>query len=222
MLRKILLFIPILLLTFSFYNFQESKKTGEEYTKEEKVFLLKLARQTLESYINKKKTLTIDQKKVPEKLLRQRATFVTLNKKKTGLRGCIGSLVPAEMLFQNVIHNTINAATNDPRFEPVKPEELKDILIEISILTLPEKLNHSTPDELLQKLRPKIDGVILVTEYGNSTYLPQVWEQIPEKEMFLSYLSRKHGAPPDAWKLPTTQVYTYRAIHFSEEEFGLW
>ncbi len=98
---------------------------------------------------------------------------------------------------------------------------MKDIEIEISVLTLPQKLDYSTPEELLNKLKPKIDGVILITKYGNSTYLPQVWEQIPDKKMFLSYLCRKHGAPMDAWKLPDTQVYVYHAIHFSEGEFGL-
>jgi len=196
-------------------------KKGDEYTKEEKIFLLKLARKTLESHIKKNKKITIEEKTVPKKLLEQRATFVTLNKKETGLRGCIGSLIPSEKLFQNIINNTISAASNDPRFEPVQPTELNDIEVEISILTIPQKLEYKTPEELLKALRPNVDGVILVTRYGNSTYLPQVWEQISEKEKFLSYLSRKHGAPPDAWKLPDTQIYTYQAVHFSERELEL-
>jgi len=211
----------ILLGSFFLFNFQQSAGTEDEYSREEKIFLLKLARKTLEDKINKNISNHCNGTSVPEKLLEQRATFVTLNKKDTGLRGCIGSLVPSETLYQNIINNTINAAVNDPRFTPVKPEELKDICIEISVLTVPKKLEFSKPEELIEKLRPTIDGVILVTRYGNSTYLPQVWKQIPQPEMFLSYLCKKHGAPAEAWKLKDTQVYTYQAIHFSEEELGL-
>jgi AmmeMemoRadiSam system protein A len=121
-----------------------------------------------------------------------------------------------------VIDRAISAAVHDPRFPKVNYEELKDIKIEISILTAPEKILFHSPDDLLAKLRPKIDGVILKTKYGSSTFLPQVWDQIPDKEQFLSYLCRKQGAPGMIWKsnYQDIEVLIYQAIVFGEETYG--
>jgi AmmeMemoRadiSam system protein A len=125
-------------------------------------------------------------------------------------------------LYVNVLDRTITAATGDPRFEKVQYSELKDIRIDISVLTEPEQLQFDSPEDLLAKLQPNRHGVILITKYGSSTYLPQVWEQIPNKEDFLSRLCAKHNAPHNLWRTDykNIEVHTYRAIVFGEEIYG--
>ena len=126
------------------------------------------------------------------------------------------------ILYQNVMNRAVTAATRDPRFPKVTLDELKNIKIEISVLTEPKQLNFSSPDDLLSKLQPLIHGVILQTPYGSSTYLPQVWEQLPDKQEFLSRLCQKHGAPYHLWKTDhkKIKISTYQAIVFGEEKFG--
>ena len=95
-------------------------------------------------------------------------------------------------LYANVISRTIAAETEDPRFPKVRPDELDDIKLEISVLTPPGDLAYNSPEDLLEKLEPLRDGVIITTRYGSSTFLPQVWEQLPGKEQFLEHLCRKN------------------------------
>lgn len=195
---------------------------GANFSDTDKEFLIRLARNTLTGYLKDGSILKIDEKQVSENIRANGACFVTLIKKGTGLRGCIGIFERRLPLYQNVIDRAIRAAVNDPRFPKVRYDELKDIKIEISVLTAPEKILFNSPDDLLVKLRPKKDGVILKTKYGSSTFLPQVWEQIPDKEQFLSYLCRKHGAPGMTWKTnyKDIEVQTYQAIVFGEETYG--
>jgi len=195
---------------------------GANFSNADKEFLIQLARNTLTRYLKDGSILKIDEKRVSENLKTNGACFVTLIKKGTGLRGCIGIFERHLPLYQNVIDRAISAATNDPRFPKVRYDELKDIKIEISVLTAPEKILFDSPDDLLAKLRPKRDGVILKTKYGSSTFLPQVWEQLPDKEQFLSYLSRKQGAPGLIWRNNYTdiEILTYQAIVFGEETYG--
>ncbi|MCR4415492.1 MAG: AmmeMemoRadiSam system protein A, partial [Thermoguttaceae bacterium] len=134
------------------------------------------------------------------------------------LRGCIGHLVPKEPLVEAVVNNAVHAALDDPRFSPVAPAELDRIDIEISVLTVPQRLEFRTPEELLAKLRPRVDGVVLRVGRAQSTYLPQVWDEIPDKETFLSELSRKAGLDRDAWKDPQAQVLVYQAEAFGERQ----
>jgi AmmeMemoRadiSam system protein A len=125
-------------------------------------------------------------------------------------------------LYVNVIDRAIASATQDSRFPQVKYSELKGIKIEISVLTEPKPMEFSSPEDLLAKLRPLKDGVILETRYGESTFLPQVWEQLPEKEAFLGHLCMKHGAPADTWKrdYKNLKVLVYEAVVFGEEDYG--
>lgn len=198
------------------------KPAGSPITEHDRKYLVALARQTLHWHILEKKVPSPDPKKLSKGLLQKLGCFVTLDKKVSGLRGCIGIFERREPLYKNVISRTIAAASQDPRFPAVKPDELKDIKLEISVLTAPRPFPFETPEDLLAKLRPLVHGVILETPYGSSTYLPQVWEQIPGKEQFLSHLCRKHGAPVDFWRRDPERlrVLTYEAIVFGEEEFG--
>jgi AmmeMemoRadiSam system protein A len=150
----------------------------------------------------------------PEITKKNRGCFVTLTKSGV-LRGCIGYIEGIKPLFEAIIDNAKNAAMSDPRFPEVTPEELPGIRIEVSVLTPPEPLEYKDPQDLLNKLVPNQDGIILQSGYHQSTFLPQVWEQLPDKIDFLEHLSMKGGMPKDGWK--TASVKRYRAIHFQEK-----
>ena len=138
---------------------------------------------------------------VPPRLQARRACFVTLTKGGQ-LRGCIGSIFPQESLYQAVVRRARSAAIEDPRFPPVRPNELEQIEIEVSVLTVPKPLEFASAKELLDKLRPGIDGVVLRVDGQQSTYLPQVWQQLPDRRQFMSELAQKAGLAPDAWTQP--------------------
>ncbi|HNY65105.1 MAG TPA: AmmeMemoRadiSam system protein A [Deltaproteobacteria bacterium] len=142
--------------------------------------------------------------------------FVTLTKD-GDLRGCIGFLEGRESVKDAVRHNALNAAFNDPRFPPLRASEVGDIDIEVSILTDPEPLDYSGPSDLLNRLRPGIDGVIIRSGLHAATFLPQVWDQLPDKEDFLDHLCLKAGLPARAWKRGDLEVLTYQVQHFEEE-----
>jgi AmmeMemoRadiSam system protein A len=194
-------------------------------TDQDKTFLLKLARETITLYLKDGSSPKVDEKNLSDNLKQKLACFVTLNHRRSGLRGCIGMFERTTPLYKNVISRAIAASTQDTRFEmPVALSELKDIQIEISVLTEPKDLPFTSPEDLLAKLRPNIDGVILYTRhgYGQSTFLPQVWEQLPDKEEFLGHLCMKHGAPAKAWKTDykNTRVQIYQAVVFHEPGYG--
>jgi AmmeMemoRadiSam system protein A len=144
------------------------------------------------------------------------AAFVTLNRKGDGsLRGCIGSIIAHQSLYEDVIKNAKSAAFNDPRFVALTPEEFEQITVEVSVLTPPEKLPYRDADDLKSKLRPGIDGVIL--KHGNyqATFLPQVWEQLPSFEMFISHLCQKAGMGSECLSLHP-EVYVYQVEEYKE------
>ena len=185
----------------------------ELLTKDEQDFLLKLARETVEGYVKNKKKPKADENELTPALKKVQGCFVTLNKNHN-LRGCIGHILPQEELYKCIVDNAVNAAVNDRRFNPVTENELNEIKIEISVLTVPQRLEFSSGDDLKNKLRPNIDGLVLKKGFYQSTYLPQVWEQIPNKESFLSNLCMKAGMAIDCWKDTSTEVYTYQAFVF--------
>jgi AmmeMemoRadiSam system protein A len=150
-------------------------------------------------------------------LQEKRGTFVTL-KIKGQLRGCMGCLTPTETILEGVQRNAINAAFNDPRFPGLTEEELAEADIEVSILTEPQPLDYTGGDDLLAKLRPKVDGVILKKGYAQATFLPQVWEQLPRTEDFLAHLCRKAGLTADAWQSGELEVSTYQVQYFHEQK----
>jgi len=145
----------------------------------------------------------------------QRGTFVTL-KIRNQLRGCMGCLTPSETILEGIKRNAINAAFNDPRFPPLTTPELEEAEIEVSILTTPQELQYSDGSDLLKKLRPNIDGAIISQGMARATFLPQVWEQLPRTEDFLSHLCRKAGLSPDEWKKGELGVSIYQVQYFHE------
>lgn len=135
------------------------------------------------------------------------ACFVTLTQK-GHLRGCIGSLAAHRSLLDDLLDNSMAAATRDPRFQPLNRQELDEVALEVSILTPAIELNYQDTADLLAKLQPGVHGVILSHSGKRATFLPQVWEQIPAKEDFLSRLCQKAGLNGDCWqRKPGIQVY---------------
>ena len=150
-------------------------------------------------------------------LTRALGCFVTLNQNGK-LRGCIGNLAAVYPLAEAVQRNALNAAFRDPRFTKLASAELKDIQIEISVLTEPNPLAFQGADDLLKQLKPGVHGVTISQGERRATYLPQVWSQIPNKQLFLAQLCRKAGLAADAWKTSDTlRVEVYEAFVFAEE-----
>ena len=189
----------------------------EAYSAAERRAMLELARRTLTEVVASNRVPAVDVAAFPASLREKKGCFVTLTEGGQ-LRGCIGHILPQAPLCRAVAENAFNAAMRDTRFTPVKPDELDRIDIEISVLTVPQPLEFKSPEELLARLVPYRDGVVLQLGGSGATYLPQVWEQIPDKEAFLSHLSEKAGCPPEQWRGPGTKVSTYRVEAFKEKE----
>lgn len=188
---------------------------SEELTAEEKQTLLQLAREALESAVRGKRFPAPDQTKLTPLLRAEGAAFVTLTVHGQ-LRGCIGALQPYQALAEDVCEHAAAAALQDYRFPPVKPDELSHIRIEVSHLTLPQPLAYTDANDLLTKLRPGIDGVILRDGSRRATFLPQVWEQLPDKAEFLSHLCAKMGAASNLWRQKHLEVQIYQVEEFHE------
>lgn len=185
------------------------------FTLEEKQQLLTLARDSINHYLKTGKTLNVEKGNLPLAFMENRACFVTLTIDKQ-LRGCIGHLLPIQPLYLDVIENAVSAAFKDPRFEPLSHEEFDSIKIEISVLSVPQKLEYKGADDLIKKLNPGKDGVIIQKGFYSSTFLPQVWEQIKNPEDFLSHLCAKAGLNPYEWKKGDLRVETYTVECFEE------
>lgn len=127
-----------------------------------------------------------------------RATFVTLHKE-GDLRGCIGSLEPQRALVADVARNAFAAAFRDPRFLPVRPDEVTVLEVHISVLSLAQPLQFRDEADLLQQLRPGVDGLIIEQDGHRGTFLPSVWDSLPRPEEFLAHLKLKAGLTADFW-----------------------
>ena len=187
----------------------------EQLTLSEKRLLLTLAREALESGVQGNAIKELDLEELPDRLEQKGVSFVTLTIDGR-LRGCIGALEATRSLAEDVQQHSIAAALNDYRFPPVQVEELKNITIEISYLTPPVSLDYEDPKDLLNHLKPGIDGVVLKDGVRRATFLPQVWEKIPDPNTFLDMLCQKMGVPPDYWQKKKLEVLTYQVEKFSE------
>jgi AmmeMemoRadiSam system protein A len=151
-----------------------------------------------------------------EQLHQELATFVTL-KIEGRLRGCIGNLEPAGPLLETLAQNGRHAAFNDHRFSPLSVDEFERVQIDISILSSPTPLQYTDDEDLLTALRPGVDGVILEKGKARATFLPQVWQQLPEPKQFMGHLCRKAGLSPTAWQDKDSKIYLYQVQSFQEE-----
>lgn len=183
-------------------------------TPEDKLTLVALARSAITAELDKTAVVQRPQR-ISEALEEKRGCFVTLHKKGQ-LRGCIGTIEPVRSLVENVEENARNAAFRDPRFPALTAAELPEIDLEVSVLSVPEILAYKDSDDLKQKLIPGSHGVIVTKGWHSATFLPQVWEQLPDPETFLSHLCRKAGMESDCWQAADVIVKVYRAEYFSE------
>jgi len=182
-------------------------------TEKDKTFLVRLARSVIEAALDEGQKVATP-KDVSKEILKKGGCFVTLHKK-GALRGCIGTIEPVQSLVNGIEENALNAAFKDPRFSPLSVEELPDIDLEVSVLTVPNKLIFNDPEDLKRQLKPGVHGVILSSGWRQSTFLPQVWDQLPETELFLSHLCQKAGLSGDCWRDPDTEIEVYEASYFS-------
>jgi AmmeMemoRadiSam system protein A len=181
--------------------------------------LLQLARRTLMAHFGRKPPQgeidRFDNRLEDDALQTVCGTFVTLELDNR-LRGCIGTLEGREPLATGVATQALNAAFHDPRFPPLDADELDRVSIEISVLTPPRPLAYADAEDLLAKLRPGIDGVTISQGFAGATFLPQVWEQLPTAEAFLSHLCLKAGLGSQAWRSGKLKVETYQVQYFEE------
>lgn len=174
--------------------------------------LLGLARQAIATELGDDKT---PQESCDDDFLQaRRGVFVTLTRAGK-LRGCIGTLASDEPLYRSIPDCARGAAFRDPRFPPLTRPELSELCVEVSILTEPQPIAAASRDKLLAGLRPGIDGLLIEEDIHRSTFLPQVWEQLPAPEEFLSHLLIKAGLPGDYWS-EQLRCSRYQCIKFSE------
>ncbi len=188
----------------------------ELLTENEKKCLLVVARTAVEAAVRKQPLPDLHMAQVSPRLQADGVSFVTITKQKR-LRGCIGALQAYQPLILDVQEHAAAAATEDYRFHPVQENELNDLHIEVSVLTSPVLLEYADAQDLINKLRPGVDGVILQDESRRATFLPQVWEQLPEPSEFLSHLCQKMGASASLWKSHPLKVFIYQVEEFHEE-----
>jgi uncharacterized protein len=192
-----------------------------ELSDEEGKFLIELARKTVKTYLETGKTLKPPEN-TPKRLFENCGVFVTINtvnRNRKDLRGCIGYPYPTNPLVEAVIDNAVNAATQDPRFEPLGKEELDHIVFEVTVLTPPETVTVEKPEEYIKKIKVGEHGLIVEKGFHKGLLLPQVpveWGWCEEE--FLCQCCVKAGLPPDSWLAKGAKIYRFRGIVFEEEK----
>lgn len=190
-------------------------------TSEAGSFLVNLARRAIVEYINAKRVLSVPDT-VSDLFFLKCGVFVTLNIVHRGnkeLRGCIGYPYPSKPLIEATIDAAINSAFRDPRFAPVRPEELSKIRIEVSILTPPTRIVVETPGDYVRAIKIGRDGLIVERGLSKGLLLPQVpveWKW--DVEEFLAHCCMKAGLAPDMWLVEGTNIYTFSCIVLCENQ----
>jgi len=193
--------------------------SGSFLTADEGEKIVKIARSAIETYV--KEGREIDRpRNIPEKFLKKRGVFVTIRSyPDEELRGCIGLPYPRKELIDAVIGAAISAATEDPRFHSVDESELDKIIIEVSVLTNPEKIKVNKLEDYINNIEIGKDGLIIMYGWYSGLLLPQVpVEQGWNEEEFLSNLCIKAGLPSDTWLGGKAEILKFQAQIFSEEK----
>jgi len=177
--------------------------------------LLEIAREAITCAVRNEQLKIVKLEEHSQLLRDPGASFVTLTIREK-LRGCIGTLEAYQPLALDVQEHAVAAAMEDYRFPDVSEEELHLIKIEISRLTPVQLVDYSTPKDLVSKLRKNVDGVLIKANGRRATFLPQVWDKVPDPEKFLSQLCVKMGTSPDLWREKHLKVYTYQVEKFKE------
>jgi AmmeMemoRadiSam system protein A len=183
-----------------------------------RIQLLKIASASIRHGLTHFKPLDVNPEDFPADLQAIRASFVTL-KRHGELRGCIGHLEAEQALVKDVAENAFSAAFRDPRFQPLTERERDELNIHISVLTPSEPIGFDSEADLLSKIRPGIDGLILIDGLHRGTFLPSVWESLPDSHHFLHHLKLKAGLSADYWS-STLKVLRYETESFPETDSG--
>lgn len=189
----------------------------KEFSDSDGELLVKTARKIVTKYLEKNEKIELDQE-FKSKFSFESGVFVTINNLQ-GLRGCIGFPLPQKKLFSALADASLAAATEDPRFSPVKKEELNEIIFEVTVLSPPVKIQVSNPLDYPTKIKVGTDGLIIKYDFSSGLLLPQVpveygWS---EKE-FLNNTCEKAGLAADMWKDPKTKVLKFEGIIYKEEK----
>jgi AmmeMemoRadiSam system protein A len=183
--------------------------TDSSYSVTEKYSLLQVARDSILHGLDEGRALVVDARAHSPALQEPRATFVTLELNNT-LRGCIGTLEATRALVEDVAYNAYGAAFRDPRFAPLTAAEFNDLALHISVLSPPKIMQVDSESDLLRQLRAGVDGLILEDGRRRATFLPSVWESLPEPREFLRHLKLKAGLSENYWSA-TLKVRRYTA-----------
>jgi len=191
--------------------------SDRRFTPQQGQALINLARQSITNQLEPSKSGLPGAANPQETCYRVRCgTFVTL-RRAGRLRGCIGNFGDADTVYNGIRKNALKAAFADPRFPPLSTGETSDLKISVSILSTPHPLVYQDGTDLKLKLRPNVDGVIIRKGRASATFLPQVWQQLPRADDFLSQLCLKAGLDPDAWRHTPLEVLTYQVQYFEEK-----
>lgn len=178
--------------------------------------LLAVARGSIEHGLANGRSPAVTASDFDRELQAVRASFVTLHSLGQ-LRGCIGHLQAVQPLVVDVAENAFAAAFRDPRFSPLTPEEWPEVQVDLSILTAPEPLQFSDETDLIRQIRPGEDGLILQDGPHRGTFLPSVWESLPDPAEFLRHLKHKAGLAANHWS-DRVEVFRYRTESFGDAD----
>ncbi len=178
--------------------------------------LIRVARETITKAVKKEPVSLEVQEKDPEEWKEYKGCFVTINKNNE-LRGCIGYPLPVMPLGTALRRAAKAAALEDPRFEPLSEEELKEIKIEVSVLTKPEEIKEKDPEKLRKEITPGKHGLIISKGLNQGLLLPQVFSKEQTVEEMLEMTCIKAGLPINEWKKPETKIYKFEAKIYEEE-----
>jgi uncharacterized protein len=195
------------------HSIETTSEPPAVYDAAQRAILLDIAARSIAHGLEHPRPLDLDPAEYPEPLRALRATFVTLERH-ADLRGCIGVLEAFRPLVVDVAHNAFAAAFEDPRFPPLRAAEYPELTLKLSVLTPAEPLTFGSEVELLAQIRPGVDGLILSDRGRRGTFLPSVWEQLPNPRDFLDHLKRKAGLPPGHWS------DSLRIARYTTESFG--
>jgi AmmeMemoRadiSam system protein A len=187
-----------------------------DVSESEKILLLRLAREAIRSEIENRE---MDIGEIPDTLKERMGVFVTLTKRGE-LRGCIGMLEPVNEIADAVVRNSRMAAFSDARFDPLREEDLDDIVIEVSLLSPVSDFVVDDPGDLIRALEEEKPGLVISSGAHRATFLPHVWGELKEARVFLSNLCMKAGLPPNFWKdhFDEMEFQTYTVESFKEGE----
>ncbi|MGB4585295.1 MAG: AmmeMemoRadiSam system protein A [Rhodoferax sp.] len=191
-------------------------RTDAALTNEHGPLLLQIARSAISNKLGQAVALPEPSSQAADVLQAAGASFVTLNQQGQ-LRGCIGSLQAHRPLMVDVQANAIAAALHDPRFAPLRLVELEITTVEVSVLSAMQPMPFSSEADALAQLRPGVDGVVFEFGRYRSTFLPQVWEQLPNARQFMAHLKHKAGLAPDFWAAEV-RLQRYTVAKFKEVE----